>query len=487
MRILLLDTWMAVEDAVYAEFSSASTVYDYDLVLWDPLRTIKTYNMPSGRFRDRTFRGRRWLSSHDSAEIARDVVRRRKEFAEFLGLGRTLVVFLPSDITVARETGETKVSGTGRNQKVTTILEDFDVLDALPVDLKREFATGTDMQPIDGAIGPLYRKTAPWWLYGCLLESDAQMHPLLHVAGTTKVVAAEIAYESGRIILLPLLCVHGDDAGFDSEDDIDDQDIITGSAEAARSRESGEVNEPVDPDEGTTAAAIDDLVLRWLITRASTDDIEWPKWVDDYRFRSEIDRAAVVQELEAKAAKIRTELDEFALEQESDRKWKLLIAGTGTSLEIVVADAFKVLGFELEPVAPGRTDLRGMRRGRRVVVETKGVAKTAAEKHCAQLEKWVAAELEEDERNAKGILVINAFLNDPPLLRRDPPFPSQMQPYAEKREHCLITGLQLLNIVRTALAKPERCDELADLLLETSGVLKGWNDLSEVFDDIPAG
>jgi hypothetical protein len=109
-------------------------------------------------------------------------------------------------------------------------------------------------------------------------------------------------------------------------------------------------------------------------------------------------------------------------------------------------------------------DLRGFRGDTSVVVETKGVTKSAAESHCAQLKKWVAEDLEAG-RKSKGILIINAFLNDPPLARTQPTFPDQMRRYAEMRNHCLASGLQLLNLARTTLAEPKRADELANLLL----------------------
>ncbi|NKZ10824.1 hypothetical protein HGA11_07515 [Mycolicibacterium septicum DSM 44393] len=463
---MLLDAEMAIDDAVEATFSSTISMFEFDIVIWNPLRSIATYNtMEEYAFRARSFEGRRWLSSHDSAEIKRDVARRKSEIVDFLQLGRTLVVFLPGDLTVAVETGEKRYSGTGRNQKTTNILEDFDILAALPVLLETQFATGIDMQPVDSSIGPLYRDTVDYWQYGRVIDADPPFHPLLRVAGTTKVVAAEVKFDAGSIIFLPLLWTD-DDGQPDAPDDDDGH-----NAEA-------ETKEP------SPGAVVDNLVVKWLIERTTTEDIAWPEWTDHYRFQTELDRAPAVEALAVQAAEIQAQLDGLNAEADADRKWKLLITGTGTPFELAVADALQILGFQLLPVIPGRTDIRGSHNDVPIVVETKGVTKSAAEAHCAQLEKWVAEEVEAG-RKPKGILVINAWLKDPPLARTSAAFPPQMRPYAAMRNHCLVSGLQLLNIARTAVREPDRREELATVLLSTIGVVEGWDDPAQIFNEMP--
>lgn len=466
VRVLLLDAGMAIDDAVEAEFSSTVSMFEFDIVIWDPLQSIATYKtLDEYTFQARSFEGRRWLSSHDSAQIKRDVARRKSEIVDFLKLGRTLVVFLPGDLTVAVETGEKRYSGTGRNQKTTNILTDFDILDALPVLLHTQFATGIDMQPVDSSIGPLYRDTVDYWQYGRIIDADPPFHPLLRVAGTTKVVAAEVEYEASSIIFLPLLWTDEDEQPDHADDD------EGGSAQV-------EIEGP------SPGAVVDNLVVRWLIERTTSEDITWPEWTDHYRFQTEVDRAPSIEELAARAAEIQAQLDDLSAEADADRKWKLLVTGTGTPFELAVADALQILGFQLLPVMPGRTDIRGSRNDVPIVVETKGVTKSAAESNCAQLEKWVAEEVEAC-RKPKGILVINAWLKDPPRARASAVFPPQMRPYAEMRDHCLISGLQLLNIARTAMREPTRREELAALLLNTTGVVEGWDDPAEIFDEMP--
>jgi hypothetical protein len=146
MRILLLDAKMAVKEAVEARFASTHSLYDYDMVLWDPLRSLQTYN--GAGYGSGNYKGVRRLSDHESATIQRDLERRRPEIAEYLRMGRTLVVFLAGDLGVWVDTGERRVSGTGRNAKSTTIVDLFDIMRALPFHLDPEFVSGSEMEPV---------------------------------------------------------------------------------------------------------------------------------------------------------------------------------------------------------------------------------------------------------------------------------------------------------------------------------------------------
>ena len=64
-----------------------------------------------------------------------------------------------------------------------------------------------------------------------------------------------------------------------------------------------------------------------------------------------------------------------------------------------------------------------------IVAEIKGVTKSAAEKHAAQLEKWVAQYFEENEVSPKGMLIVNGFCDMPLNERLEDVFPQQMLKY----------------------------------------------------------
>ncbi|MEO9330376.1 hypothetical protein [Gordonia aurantiaca] len=476
MRILLLDCNMEI-DAARARFDSTHSLYDYDMVIWDPHSSMQAFRT-SG-----SYGGLPRISDHDSPSLRQAIARRRNDFEEFLKLGRTLVVFLPGDARVYVDSGERQYSGTGRNRHTTTIVTRCDILDSLPKRPKRWAALGDEMEPADSSIGPLYRQTSEWWCYACIIECPEDFRPLLRIKGTPKVTAACTAYLQGDIVFLPVLVTGA------VEDDDDDVDDISGSRVASAGYDSVDEVDSLEEDAGgdeieSDSSAVDRMVLDWLLSFCRSDEIVWPDWVGHYLFRSEVQRSRKLDELRLEMARIQAEMDGLEVALESDQQWKLLVAGSGTLLEEAVARALTAIGFKLQPTIPGRTDVRGEYGEIAIVVETKGVTKSAAESHCAQLEKWVAEELELG-RTAKGILVINSYRDQPPLARTKPTFPDQMRRYAEMREHCLVSGLQLLIMARTALAEPERCGEIADVLLTTVGVIDGWDDLNDIFEELP--
>jgi hypothetical protein len=426
MRVLLLDADMAI-DAAHASFGSTHSLYDYDLILWDPHRSMQPY-LKRG-WGAGSYRGLALLSEEQSPRLRRDLARRTNDFDEFLKLGRTIVAFLPGDVRVYIDSGERQHSGTGRNRQTTNVVKLMNIMEALPTKTPRAPSLGEAMQPAHSSIGPLYRQTSDYWCYASVFDEAEDLRPLLRVSGTTKLAAAQLDHESGSIILLPILFTGAPVEGDADEDDYeDDEEAEAGDATAAPTDAAADAssNDELDPE------TVDKKVLEWLIAFTSSEEVVWPAWAEKYRFQTEVDRAPKILEHQAEIAKLQAGLDTLNSEQEIDQRWKLLVAGTGTAFEEAVAAALNQLGFDLEPTVPGRTDLRGFLGDTSVVIETKGVTKSAAESHCAQLEKWVAEDLEAG-RKSKGILIINAFLNDPPLERAQPVFPNQMRRYAELR------------------------------------------------------
>lgn len=102
------------------------------------------------------------------------------------------------------------------------------------------------------------------------------------------------------------------------------------------------------------------------------------------------------------------------------------------------------IGFTLQKTEKGRSDVIASYKGIDIVAEIKGVSKSAAEKHAAQLEKWVAQFIEENDREPKPILFVNGFCDTPLTERKEEVFPDQMLKYCVARGHVLITTTQLL-------------------------------------------
>lgn len=152
------------------------------------------------------------------------------------------------------------------------------------------------------------------------------------------------------------------------------------------------------------------------------------------------------------------------------QNFKSLFASKGRRLENIVATIFKNIGFEVSSPNNNRVDHIISYDGKVAVLEVKGRDnRSAAESDAAQLEKWVSEHIREHSSKPKGILVVNAFANTSPLERESETFPDQMLEYSEKRNHCLISGLQLFNLYYTIQEKPDDKPRLINALFETDG------------------
>jgi hypothetical protein len=95
------------------------------------------------------------------------------------------------------------------------------------------------------------------------------------------------------------------------------------------------------------------------------------------------------------------------------------------------------------------------------------------------LEKWVSEYFSTYGVQPKGILIVNPFKDVPLKDRTESPFPDQMIGYSQRREHCLITTLQLLGIYFDILQNPAKKDELIKTIFATQGIYTEYQSWSE--------
>ena len=133
-------------------------------------------------------------------------------------------------------------------------------------------------------------------------------------------------------------------------------------------------------------------------------------------------------------------------------------------LDAFVKQVLAELGFTLLEAEKGRSDIVAKYGEDAIVAEVKGVTKSAAEKHAAQLEKWVSQYIEENEVSPKGMLIVNGFCDTPLNERLEDVFPQQMLKYCVARGHVLLTSTQLLclyiEVCKNPTCKEERITEL---------------------------
>lgn len=451
VRTLLIDCKLDIAVADPTTFESTTSLYDYDLVFWDPAGTLQVLGDLSGNYR-----GLKSLSDGQSASLLHSMTRRQKEFVELLKLGRTLVVIAHGPVELYVDTGSRETSGTGRNQKVTRNIEQIDLQMALPPPqrFKAALGGGVEIELADTVGHNLWDVTRSSWLYRCVIDEHPG-NPLMRVSGTSKVVSFyDFPANGGLYIALPDPYV----------DDFDPEDL--GEEEGDGGDHSDDDRERVD--------TIGDHIVRWIESLSPDPLLKAPSWNADRLLPTEVGRSTEMQLAESRLSAALKDIEELKQAQTKDERWKVLLWSDGDTLRRQAAAAFEELGFEVDGNDRGRSDLRLRLNDRDFVVEVKGATKSAAERHAAQLEKWVSEELAENVR-AKGILVVNGWRLKDPFLR-GPVFPNQMLPYSKARGHCLLTSIQLFAMVQEIHAGADPM-QLARELLNTVGPMSGHDDV----------
>lgn len=93
--------------------------------------------------------------------------------------------------------------------------------------------------------------------------------------------------------------------------------------------------------------------------------------------------------------------------------------------------------------------------------------------------KWSAIYYENTGIRPKPILIVNAFKDTPLNDRVEAAFPHQMVDYSTRREHCLITTLQLFTLYQDGVNNKIDKAAMINSLFETVGEYKmsnSWTD-----------
>jgi hypothetical protein len=203
-----------------------------------------------------------------------------------------------------------------------------------------------------------------------------------------------------------------------------------------------------------------------------------PEWTNEYLLPGEKDEKDKLSRIEAEIEQLMQEKAVSEARLSSYLPMKQLWCTTGTTLENSAKMVFEELGFTLFPTVPGRDDIIMTIGDQTIIVEVKGVTKSAGEKNAAQLEKWLSTYLAEKEIKAKGILLVNAFREFPLVDRKQDAFPAQMIPYATQRNQCLLTTVQLSSILLYCRENADEKSKIIQELLTTVGIydkFDKWN------------
>lgn len=374
------------------------------------------------------------LSDYNSAQIVEDFKKIEGQIKELLKQGRNVFVLMGNNDNCYIYTGEKQYSGTGRNARQTNIVREFNAYSFLPIKLNVTEVVG---ERIDICCSSPYRdfftNTRTCYYYASYFSVAENSTILGKIKGTDKVVAAVIPYGSGKIVLLPQIY---------EEEEYKTEDVW---------KENGK-------------KYLDSLFELNRRLKITDEEMDLPGWTQNIYILDEKVKLKKQNTIENKIAKLEKELDKERIAVQEVQKYKLLLTSSGTTLEEIVKQVLDELGFTILEAEKGRSDIIAKYGEVAIVAEIKGVTKSAAEKHAAQLEKWVAQYIEENEVSPKGMLIVNGFCDMPLNERLEDVFPQQMLKYCVSRGHVLLTSTQLLclyiEVCKNPICKEERITEL---------------------------
>lgn len=423
-------------------FCSTISLLDYDAVVID-VGFLADYNYKNGA---KNYENKVRLSDYESAQIVDDFDTVREQIVELLKQGRNLFVLMGKNENCYIYTGEKQFSGTGKNARQTNIIREFDMYSFLPIQIKATHIYGTEITSCcKSPYQDFMRKTASYSQYASYFSVTEKSTTLARISGTEKVVAAVIPYENGKIICLPQPYYE---------------------------------DEYINPDEWLIGGKAYLEALFELNERLSISDTDaaLPTWTDSIYVLNEKEEIENHDHLKKQIAELQDKSSEQKHRIEEIQKYKLLLTASGGILEEITKQVLQELGFSILDTEKGRSDIVAKYGDAGIVAEIKGVSKSAAEKHAAQLEKWVSQFIEENDSVPKGILIVNGYCDTPLEKRVEDVFPNQMLKYCEARGHALITTTQLLCLYIDIKKNPSCANERIMELLSCTGKYQRYLD-----------
>lgn len=425
------------------DFNKNYALYDYDIVLLDLNRITSSYEKID------PVNGRTTLNDQDSFQFSLDFRRVKKEIEEFLKMGKTIYVNLPREPVINVFSGEKKYSGTGRNVQETLYLTPIELLTLLPIKISTTTSLGGKIESTtENAYESLYSVGKMNYLYYVYFESEEVGERIANIPQTNKRVAESFSVGDGKLIIYPF-----NFTDVNCSNQADYRIMIN-----------------------KFLHVIDDLEEE---IKLNISEFELPKWTSKYYVLNEKEKAAEIDELEKRLQELKIKKEKRTTELLDLQTYKLMFTSTGKELESIVYKVLHDLGFKNKPVEHNRADGIFEFKENDIVTEIKGVKGSSAEKHGAQLEKWVSEFYEKEEKQAKGILIVNGFRGKDLPLRNEDIFPHQMLDYCTKRGHCLISTLQLLGLLIETKKYPNKKEELILELISTAGVYGKFSDYTE--------
>lgn len=432
------------EGFVNDSFRNPTSFMDYDAIVIDTSYLAHIY----GEDYPSTYQGKRMISKDESRRMEEEFLRTKTQIIDFLKQGKNVFVFMATNENCFIYTGRTEYSGTGKNARSTNIVTEFNVFSFLPIAIKPTIVSGEDFNIVcQPPYSKFFHETRDMMYYDAYFEVSKNS-ALLMIPNSDKAISAVFEYEQGKIIILPYPY---DERYYENK------------------REWKKAGKRY----------LDALfeLNNTLCSRA--ESFALPLWSENIKLPNEEDEEIKLKKEIDKLHKLEAKINQHQELIKNIKKKKILFTASGSPLEEIVKETLQEIGFVLMHAEIGRSDIIASYNGIDIVAEVKGISKSAAEKHAAQLEKWVAQFIEEREHSPKALLIVNGYCDVPLEKRKEDVFPNQMLKYCEAREHSLITTTQLLCLYIEIKSNPDCAEERIAELLSCVGKYQRYQNFAE--------
>lgn len=418
------------------DFNDKRTLLEYDVLIIDLKRLFSCYESYE------SFNGKRLLNQRDSSRIINDLQKREDEINEFLDSGRTIIVLSTNEEYVYAYTGKFDISGTGQNARKTNHVVDIHPKRILPVKVNDLDITGNKMCFTNKVIEDCLKKYAEYMEYNTAYNEVDKNKQLMNIEKTKKTVCYYERVGNGLIVFAP--------------------NIVFDTSEK-------KLFSKIERDYFLELANIKKFIM--------SDKEELPEYASEYYLPSERETINSIELANDKINKFKESIEKDKLKLEAIQQKKVLFTGTGKSLEKNVVDMLKTIGFNIIKYNEDSVDedIVFEYKDKLFISEVKGVGGSSTEKHTAQTVKWKTEYFIENDKMPKGVLIVNAF-NNRKLEERQEYFPNQMLKYAEYQEICLITTIQIYNIMCFLEQNPLETDSIIQEIFDCNGIYSKFNE-----------
>ncbi|WP_316510967.1 hypothetical protein [Klebsiella grimontii] len=426
-KILTIGFELCDEESEYSPFDNDISLLDWDIILLRPDIHDYIYRQQS------TFKGNPCLSDNESFKLKSQSEHWRREIKSAIQHGKLVIVFLCDFNKLYIATGNKTTSGTGRNQKVTRIVDEYDNYKCIPVALNPINGKGKEMKLSNKnseIILSYWNEFSDKSKFNVTLNIDTSIPLILTKSGDMEVGSlVRNEKNAGAIMFLP-------DMDFYEESFINDEDEWTENALTFSAR------------------LIKEIVKISKVVHSSSEITPPPEWTNATEFKLQKEKTINDEliKIEQKLSAIQLQKEELLDKIKGTSELRNLLFEKGKPLEKAIHLALKTIGFQVSNFDNGESEFDAVfiSEEGRFIGEAEGKDnKPINIEKLRQIALNIHEDLKRDEvtEPAKSVLFGNPY-RVLPLEDRDEPFSSKCISSAKASSTALVFTPDLFMVAK---------------------------------------